>query len=113
MNAMQKSLNHGASYDWSIPEAATLLYLMDHICAPQDRLRGSHAALKDTELFDRFRYARQLSKHFIRDDTRNKLFDKALPFLRQVIAILTYLLKFIALILYSKLSTVTKFLFSL
>jgi hypothetical protein len=31
MNAMQSSLNHGASYDWSILEAATLLYLMDHI----------------------------------------------------------------------------------
>jgi hypothetical protein len=94
---MQSSSNHGASYDWSIPEAATLLYLMDHICAPQDSLSGFHAELRDTELFDTARYAKQLSKHFIRDDTRNKLFDKALPFLRQVIVILlTYLLKFIA-----------------
>jgi hypothetical protein len=40
INATDSSLNQGlgASNNWSIREAATLLYVMDHISTPQDSL---------------------------------------------------------------------------
>jgi hypothetical protein len=63
-------------------EAATLLYLMDHICSPQDSLRASFDELENDRLFSDHGYEKELSESIIVDDRSNKVFERVIPFLK-------------------------------
>jgi hypothetical protein len=77
--------NTKASENWSKSEAAALLYMMDHMCSPQDSLRASFDVLDNKDLFSKHAYNEELSESIIKDDKSVKEFKKVIPFLKEVI----------------------------
>jgi hypothetical protein len=78
--------NTKAQVVWSKSEAATLLYMMDHVCSPQDSLKASFDVLDNKDLFSEHAYNEEVSESVIKDDKSVKEFEKVIPFLREVIA---------------------------
>jgi hypothetical protein len=72
--------------NWSKSEAATLLYMMDHICSPQDSLKASFDVLDNKDSFGEYAYHHELSDSIVKDDESVKEFEKVIPFLKKVIA---------------------------
>jgi hypothetical protein len=58
--------NTKASENWSKSEAATLLYMMDHMCSPQDSLKASFDVLDNKNLFSKQAYNEELSESIIK-----------------------------------------------
>jgi hypothetical protein len=68
---------------WSKSEAGTLLYMMDHVCSPQDSLKASFD-LENKDLFSEHTYNDELSGSIIKDDRSVKEFEKVVPYLKEV-----------------------------
>jgi hypothetical protein len=66
-------------------EAGTLLYMMDHVCSPQDSLKASFDVLENKDLFSEHTYNDELSESIIKDERSVKEFEKVVPFLKEVI----------------------------